>query len=214
MAFTKFFGWRLPQMPKSFMYFLLQLAILGRGWSTGRRERSEGPWLQGKAGGEALTIVFSPVVTWTGTSSRWFRDSCPPTSTCSLCEYPGGLRTQTCLGGREGYRHLTLVAPPFLEFPTDPVVADSVFCFCLIFTPSLWEPPCIELLCHLVLMLQNCILPHHLPQPSRLIIIINAGQLCQDRGQGRCRGLWEISQSNLSPQTKYEIWELQISICN
>lgn len=40
----------------------------------------------------ALTTVFSPVATWTGTNSPWFRDSCPPSSTCSSCEYPGGLR--------------------------------------------------------------------------------------------------------------------------
>lgn len=57
------------------------------------------PWLQGKVllawdrGGDgALTVAFSPVATWTETSSRWFQGICPPISTYSLCEYPGGVR--------------------------------------------------------------------------------------------------------------------------
>lgn len=92
----------------------------GRSWRAG---------LQGRLPSATLTVVSSPVATWTGTSSHWFQDSCPPSSTCSLCEYPGLLRIPGLPQRPGGPLLSNRLAPAFLEFPTTPLLADSVLNF-------------------------------------------------------------------------------------
>lgn len=120
--------WVAPAQTAQKMYvFSPPVSDSGPLWSTSRRESERGgPGCRerssqhGAGRDGALTVVSSPVATWTGTSSRWFRDSCPPTSTCSLCEYPGGLRPPDLPQRTGGPSASDPVAPALLEFPTDP----------------------------------------------------------------------------------------------
>lgn len=152
----------------------------------GCRERSS----QHGAGGDgALTVVSSPVATWTGTSSRWFRDSCPPTSTCSWCEYPGGVRTPD-LPRRAGGPS---ASDPWLQLCWNslqtPLMAVSGFCFVFNFSllPSGTSvhravlPPSGH---YLELHCSTC----NSQQPPKLIIIVNAGPLCKGRRQAEAEG--------------------------
>ena len=110
-------------------------------------EMSDGPLLQGKVlpardrgGGRALSVVFSsafsPAATWTGTSSHWFQDSCPPTSTCSSCEYPGRLRTLGPPQSTGGPLASDCCGSSFPGIPCSPLLwlipfVVVVVCFCL-----------------------------------------------------------------------------------
>lgn len=143
-----------------------------------------------KQGGACSHHCVLSIAIWMATSSRWFQDSCPPSSTCSLCKCPGLPRQQ------EGHWHLTIMASAFQESPHTPPPGDPV---CNSF-PFPWGTPVPRAILppsdhtwELHPYRPGCVLPvcfcelHLSKPPFGLIIIALVVNPCKHRSQGRVK---------------------------